>query len=221
MADAILAAAVLRGCFLVMSADLYLHSHTDVFARHACLLLSLAGVAVHRYEVYLSAIAAWAIALVIHLAQSEVVAGENEHGERDEEDDSAEGGETGKAAATREPALPQLPSAVIKLVDDSKKAFLGNIKDDVNCDGCAWTVVKDTRGIKVLCSDYPGKSLLRWKVEMEVVGSAQAIYEQLFHFDQRLVSRMHWFGLIVWCMHASSHKNSSDNCCLQHSNLNY
>lgn len=182
MTEAMLAASVLRGCFLVMSGDLYLHSHTDIIARHACFFVSLAAAAVHRYEVYLAAIAAWAIALVIHLAQSEVVT--------DEEEEQEEGGASKaghvEPVAVSVPALPRLASKVKTMVDDSKKSFVGNVKEGVNCDGSAWTVVKDKRGIRVLCSDYKGKSILRWKVEMEVVASAKQIYGQCFDFDKRV-----------------------------------
>mmetsp|Transcript_2509 Transcript_2509/g.4143 ORF Transcript_2509/g.4143 Transcript_2509/m.4143 type:complete len:332 (+) Transcript_2509:6-1001(+) len=165
--------------FAAFAVDLWLHGPVPVPLNHAGLGFSLVAAAMARTEGFLIAELVWVVLLVWTLA-TELSLGTTEAPAKDLSDAAA----SPKKASS---GPPDLPSEGKRLLDDALKKLEGNLQEKQNCDGLPWKVTSEKDGVKVYCSDFPGQSIKRWKVDVTIKGdSLDAILAELFDFDKRV-----------------------------------
>mmetsp|Transcript_12602 Transcript_12602/g.14454 ORF Transcript_12602/g.14454 Transcript_12602/m.14454 type:complete len:318 (-) Transcript_12602:161-1114(-) len=86
-----------------------------------------------------------------------------------------------------EEGLRKVPGPVkemlVKCISDFEKNCMQGSK---TCDETEWKVLEEASDLKICRADYPGLSIKRWKVECEIEGDRDEIFEQLFDWNIRL-----------------------------------
>uniref|UniRef100_A0A7S3LHA1 START domain-containing protein n=1 Tax=Aplanochytrium stocchinoi TaxID=215587 RepID=A0A7S3LHA1_9STRA len=157
--------------FLVACLDFYINGPIKGTPRHATLALTLTAL-VANVDLYYIAISTVWVGLFVFAVDHEVTTAVEEEPLPD-----------GKAD---ESGLKKVPGPVKDLLVKSIEDFEKNVAGEKTCDGTTWKLLEDSPDLKIYRADFPGESIKRWKVECEVEGKQDKIFDQLFDWNIRL-----------------------------------
>lgn len=157
--------------FLLFSGDIWLHGPISSNIKHIGLVASLLAVPLQRVEAFVFAELVW-LALVIFTQITE----EGKVVKEDSLEKVEEEVETGP---------PALSSAAEKMILEGFEKFQQSLGEET-CDKKKWKLFSKDEDITMYQADFPGKSIKRWKVTMELQASdLDSLMNQVSNFDVR------------------------------------